>query len=156
MIDPQSIDLQAAHRHFAPFCFNKTWEYIDMTERSEEENLAMLLTSFASFWHWTQRKDCKPVNLAVGYWQISRVYSSMGEAENARKYAQLCLNNSGNLAPFYMGEAFEAMARAEKVAGNPEKMQFYLKQAELMAVKITDEEEKQILLRDLKTLKDQE
>ena len=51
MPDQPTFDLQTAHRYFAPYCFNKTWEYIEKQDRSPEDDLVMLHTSLASLWH---------------------------------------------------------------------------------------------------------
>ena len=145
-------ELQAAHRHFASYCFNQTWSYIKKPARSEEDDLAMLNHAIASLWHWSQRADREPENLAVGYWQVSYVFSLLGSADLARRYAVMCKDVSEKLAPFYMGEAYQALASAEKAAGNRIKMQVYLKKAEKVFVTLTDEEEKEALRRDLDAL----
>ena len=152
MPDKSSFDLQAAHRYFATRCFNRTWGYIEKAARSPEDDLTMLHTALASLWHWTQREDCTPENLSTGYWQVSRVYALLGQADNARRYGELCLKASEKLAPFYLGEANEALARAELTAGDRLKMQVHLEKARQLAEKITDEGDKRVLLNDLKTI----
>ncbi len=37
-----TIDWQAAHRHFAANCFNLTWELLDQSKRTEEEDRELL------------------------------------------------------------------------------------------------------------------
>ncbi|MBI5960010.1 MAG: hypothetical protein HY866_14820, partial [Chloroflexi bacterium] len=114
------FDRQAAHRHFAVECFNQTWDLIDKANRTARDNEKMIGLSMASLWHWSQRKDCTPTNISVGCWLVSRVYALIGQADNARHYGQMCLEAShgDGVAPFYLGCAYEALARAEKVAGN--------------------------------------
>ena len=115
----------------------------------------MLLLSMASLWHWTQRPDCTPGNLSIGYWQVARVYALLGQADAARQYAQLCLKSSqgeGTL-PFHLGYAYEALARAEMVAGNSARMKEYLELARQVSEKMADPEAKKQLLDDLATIK---
>jgi hypothetical protein len=76
----------------------------------------------------------------------------VGEADNARKYARLCLEKTPPGEPFYLGYAYEALARAESVANVPEQAQTFLAQARQQSEKITDEQEKKLLVNDLKTL----
>ena len=53
----------------------------------------MLRLSLATTWHWTQRPDCTSTNLSIGYWQTARIYALLGQAENARRYAQMCFRS---------------------------------------------------------------
>jgi hypothetical protein len=148
------FDLQSAHKYFSAHCFNKTWDLIDKPQRSPTEDEQMLQLTLASLWHWTQRVDCTPLNMAIGYWQVSRVYALLGQADHARRYGQLSLDACGiaNASPFYFGFAYEALARAEKTAGDSEATGAYLQQAREYAEKVSDQEERQMLLKDLATL----
>jgi hypothetical protein len=149
-----NIDIDAAHRFFAPDCFNRTWSLIDKPERTPEEDEAMLLLSMASLWHWTQRPDCTEQNLSIGYWQVSRVYALLRQVENARRYAQRCLESSqGEEVPlFCLGYAYEALARAESIAGERARMKAYLSLAYQTAERMTDMEAHEMLLADLETI----
>jgi hypothetical protein len=155
MTKPPEFDLAAAHRYFAVDCFNLAWNLIDKAERTPEEDEEMLRLSLASTWHWTQRADCTATNLSVGYWQTARIYTLLGQVENARRYAGLCLEASQKegAEPFAMGYAFEALARAEMTAGNRMQMDAYLEQARRVCESMTDEEDRQQLLKDLETIK---
>ncbi len=149
------FDLQAAHKYFSAYCFNHAWDSIDKSERSLEEENTMLQLSLASLWHWTQREDHTPKNLSVGYWQVSRVFALLGQVDNARKYGQLSLDTAskGGLDPFHMGYAYEALARAEHVAGNRVDTQKYLEKAAQLAEQVSDPEDKKLLLNDLASLR---
>lgn len=155
MTKQPDFDLAVAHRHFAVECFNGAWDLIDKTGRTEEEDEEMLRLSLASIWHWTQRKDCTPTNLSVGYWQISRIYTLLGQVENARRYGRLCLEigQVQGVEPFALGYAYEALARAEMVASNRAEMEAYLQRARSVCETMTDEEDRQQLLNDLETIK---
>jgi hypothetical protein len=154
MSDQSAFDAQTGHKAFSAHCFNKTWDLIDKSERSAEEEEEMLRLSLTSLWHWTQRKDCEPTNLSVGYWQVSRVFALMGQADNARRFGRRSLQASAQAEadPFYAGYAHEALARAESVAGNTAEVKQHLEQARSLAQKIKDEESKKLLLKDLATI----
>ena len=62
MTENLPFDLPTAHRHFAATCFNAAWELIDKPDRTPAEDEQMLLRTFASFYHWTQRADCTAEN----------------------------------------------------------------------------------------------
>lgn len=148
------FDLDAAHRHFAAACFNQAWDLIDKVDRTAEEDEQMIRLSLASHWHWTQRADYYGTNKSVAHWQTSRIYALLGSADNARRYGLFCLEASQakEIPPFYLGFAYEALARAEAVAGNIEGMQAYLEQARTAAASISEPEERKILLADLATV----
>lgn len=154
MSEEPEFDLAAAHKFFSAHCFNTAWDLIDKTERTPEENEQMIQLSLASAWHWGQRKDCTDANLSVSYWQISRVYALLGQVENARRYGQICLeiSRSEDVGPFYLGYAYEALARAESVAGNHTEAKAYVSAARLAAEKVEDVDSRKWLLDDLATI----
>jgi hypothetical protein len=155
MVKKPDFDLQAAHKYFSAEGFNRAWDYIDKPVRTTSEEDMMLQLSMASLWHWTQREDCTPTNLSIGYWQVSRVFALLNKADQARHYGELCLEVSQGEAvlPFYRGYAYESLARAELVAGNPDEMEKILTQAHQVAAGLSDAEEKTQLLNDLATIR---
>jgi hypothetical protein len=149
------FDLAAAHRHFAVECFNQAWDLINRMERTPEEDEQMIRLSLASHWHWTQRADCTQENHAIAFWQTARVYTVLGQAENARRYARLCFEASrGDDVPLWcLGYAYEALARAELVAGDQTQMTENLREALRITEMIDDPDDRQMLLADLETIK---
>lgn len=154
MSNQTPFDLTTAHKHFSVDCFNRTWEVIGKTIRAPAEEEQMLLLAFASFYHWTQRPDCTAEKRSISLWQVSRVYALLGQAENARRYAEQCLveSDSPGLPSYCLGYAYEALARAALVAGKKDKMREYLALAHQIAEKMTDEEDRETLLADLATI----
>lgn len=155
MPDSPNFDLQAAHKFFSANCFNQAWDLIDKAERTPDEDEQMIRLGLASMYHWSQRTDCTPNNLSIGYWQVSRIYALLSQVENARHYGKLCLKVSqeADLPPFYLGYANEALARAEAIAGDKSRMNDYLAQANQAAQQISDLESKEALLNDLDTIR---
>ena len=155
MTKKPDFDLKAAHKYFSVACFNKAWELLDKPERSEEEDEQMAHLSLASHWHWTQREDYASTNASAAYWQTSRIYAVLGQAENARRYAEKCLEVSQgeDIPPFYLAYAYEALARAELIAGNRERMDQYLGEARRVTDEVSDPEERKWLQEDLVTIK---
>ena len=155
MPDKPEFDLQAAHRFFAAECFNRAWDLIDKPDRTPDEDEQMIRLSLASTWHWTQREDCTPTNLSVGYWQTVRIYALLGQAGNARRYGQLCLaaSQGEDILPFYLGYAYEALARAESVAGHADEVAEHLALARQAAARVPEEGDRAALLADLETIR---
>jgi len=120
-------------------------DYLSWVLAEDEE---MIRLGLASTWHWTQREDCTQTNLSIGYWQTSRIYAMLGQADNARRYGHLCLaaSQAEDVPPFYLGYAYEALARAEAVAGDGEHMEEYLAEAHRVAGTVPDDDARQMLL----------
>lgn len=154
MTTDSELDLQAAHRYFSARCFNQTWDLIEKAERTPDEDQQMIGLTMASMWHWTQRADCTAENLSVAYWQASRVYALVGQADNARRYGQLCLEVSRRpgVGPFFLAYALEALARAEMVAGDRDRMAAYRRQAQEAAEDVPEMEDRQLILNDLASI----
>ena len=153
MPNPPTFDVNAAHKFFAADCYNQTWTFMDKAHRTPEEDASMLQTAMASLWHWSQREDATPTNFSIGYWQVSRVFALLGQVDNARRYGEMSLKSAREGAEtVFIGFGYEALARAEMVAGNTEKMKEYLAQAWSCAEKVEDEEDKKLLVKDLETI----
>jgi hypothetical protein len=73
----------------------------------------------------------------------------LGQAQNAWRYGELCLTASEGETPFYLGYAYEALARAAKVSGDAELMQQYYRHAEELALQLPEGEEREMLKKDL-------
>lgn len=154
MPEQPSFDIRAAHRYFSAECFNRAWDLIENPDRTPQENEEMIRLAMASLYHWTQREDCTPTNYSISYWQLSRIYSLLNQVDNARHYGEICLETSQGegILPFYLGYAYEALARAEAIAGDAEKMAAYLENARQIAERIPDPGERKQLLDDLSTI----
>jgi hypothetical protein len=76
----------------------------------------------------------------------------LNQVDTALKYGAMALKLAEGLESFYSGFAYEALARAEMVAGNREKMNDYLEKARALAAQVEDEEDKRVLLGDLATI----
>lgn len=152
MAEEPSFDLQAAHKHFSTSCFNQAWDLIDNPDRSALEDEQMIRLSQASLFHWTQREDCENRNLSIGFWQLSRIYALLDRPHAARRYADWCLQVSGEEAPFYRGYAYEALARAELLKGDAHAARTFLRQARISLEHIADPQAREMLAKDLETL----
>lgn len=155
MARPKSpeFDIKAAHKYFSAHCFNRAWDLIEKADRSPEEDRLMVALNQASLYHWSQRPDCTDQNRSVGYWQASRIQAILGNAVEAQHYAEICLSFSHDLEPFFLGYAYEALARAAKVAGNSADFDEYLATARAKAKSVTSKEDREFLESDLASLK---
>lgn len=149
------FDQAAAHKYYSVHCFNKAWDLIDKEKRTPEEDEQMVRLTHTSHYHWTQRPEYSSTNASIGYWQTSRIYAILEQPENAIHYGSLCLQASQQegVPPFYLGYAYEALARAAAVAGNHQDMAIYLEKARAAANEVQEEDERKMLLDDLESIK---
>jgi hypothetical protein len=143
----------SAHQDFSQQCFNKAWDLMEKPDRTPKDDEQMVLLNQASIWHWTQREDCTPKHLSIGYWQASRIYSMLNEPVNARRFGQLSLDYSREEDAFYQAYAYEALARAEHLAGDHPAKENYLKRARELTATISDRDERSIVAADLDSIK---
>jgi tetratricopeptide (TPR) repeat protein len=145
-----------SHKQIASKCFNKVWDFLDMQERTREEEEQMIHLAHTSFWHWTQVEEHTPTNLSIGYWQIARVYAVVGSGEQSRYYAERCVEVSmqESIPPFYIAYGYEALARAYMVLGQGEEAFDSYHKALSFAEEIVVEDSKNMLLKDLENIKE--
>ncbi len=143
-----------SHRGLAASCFNKTWDYLGKSELSAEEAEEMIHVAHASFWHWNQVEDHTPLNISVGTWQLSRVYTMAGLPERAEYFARRCIevSENNNLPPFYVGYGYEASARAKALQGEKQEAQDLIERAKRLADQVQEKDDQQTLLDDLNSI----
>jgi hypothetical protein len=132
--------------------FNETWEYLDKPSRTEDETEAMIHACHASFHHWSKVAEATPTNVAVGYWQLSRVYAVAGRAEPAERYAQRCFTAARAAEAWVVGSAHEALARAASLRGDRAARDTHLAAARAVAAAQPDPETREILTRDIESV----
>jgi len=147
------FDVTAAHKYFSSHCFNRAWDLIEKTDRTPEEERLMVALNQACIYHWLQREDCNNQRLSVGYWQASRIQAILGNAAEALRLGEVCLSYSGELKPFYLGYAHEAVARAHGLAQSPRESAHHLGLAQELAAKVGDKSDRELLVADLEQLR---
>jgi hypothetical protein len=147
-------NMEDVHKELSVDCFNRCWTLMDKADRSAEDVENMVLLANASLWHWKQRKDSKPLNLSIGYWQVSRAYALAGDYEMAKFFGDRCLQvgQQHGLPAFYVGYAYEALARAELLKGRTAAGKELLAEARKRLNEVTDKEERNLLGSDLDSL----
>jgi hypothetical protein len=141
------------HERLAKSHFNSTWDLLDKSNRTKEEEVSMIHSVHASRYHWGQIGA--PLQFERGEWQISRVYSVLGRSEPALYHAKLCLEicKENDIADFDIAFAFEAMARAYAVAGDEENYENYRSKAERAGEEIEDKGNRDYFMGELNSIK---
>lgn len=142
---------QSWHRKVAVGAFNQTWDWMEKAERTPHENDTMLNTAHASRYHWELVGNAE--NLAVGEWQIARVYTLLGRSEpalyHAKRAVEICVENG--ITNFALAYGWEAVARAESMAGHKGQALESIVKAKEVGESL-DEETRQRLWDDLNTI----
>lgn len=144
-----------AHRRLGVDLFNHVWRLLELEDRSAEQDDEMVHAAHASAWHWSQSGvDDLPQRLAVGEWQVSRVYAVLGRGEPALHHARRCLAmaEAGGLEDWVLASASEAMARAMAAAGDRDGLEEWRARAVAATAAIADDEDREVIEGDLATL----
>jgi hypothetical protein len=141
-------------RLLAAQLFNQTWRLLEHRGRTRADDDDMIHTAHASRYHWGQVPEVTPAHLARGEWLISRVYAVLGRAEPALHHAHRVLDlcREHHIGDFDLAFAYEALARAHAVAGDPGRAGECTDQALTAAAGIADGDDRVLVLADLETI----
>jgi hypothetical protein len=142
----------ATHRRLGVDLYNATWTLIENAERSPAETDEMIHSAHASRWHWARVGE--PVNIARGEWLCSRVYATLGRGEPALWHARRCVEilEENGVADWDIAAAYEAMARASFVAGDPASGALWKAKATAALDGISDVDDREPIVQDIATL----
>jgi len=148
---PTPLD-SATERQVAVDLFNHVWTLLETPDRTPMQDDEMLHAAHASRHHWGNVG--KPVNLARGEWQCSRVYAVLGRPEPALWHGRRCvaLCEEHGIADFDIAFGWEAIARAQSVAGDRLAAAEAMDRARALSAGIAEEEDRELLLSDLATI----
>jgi hypothetical protein len=148
---PAELD-RDARRQLAVDLFNRTWTLMEMPERTPIQDDEMIHTAHASRHHWGEVGT--PANLARGEWQCSRVYAVLGRGEPSLWHARRCLAlcEEHGIGDWDIAFAWEAIARASRLAGDDAGTVSALARARELSTGIAEDEERELLLSDLATI----
>jgi len=112
----------------------------------------MVHAAHASRHHWGEVGT--PVNVAIGEWQVSHVYAVLRRAEPATYHAKRCLAlcREHGIGDFPLAFAYEALARADALAGRRGDLRRHLAAAERAGRRIAEEEDREEFFRQLRAL----
>ena len=132
--------------------FNGTWDLLDKTDRSADDNAAMVHMAHASTHHWSRVGTA--VNAVRGEWQCSRVYAVLGRAEPALFHANraLAICEANDIGDFDLAFCYEALARAHAVAGNGDESRRWSGLASTAAADIVEDDDRALVLDALATV----
>ena len=152
MAKPARMTEREWHRREAASLFNHVWRLLERRGRSRSEDDEMIHAAHASRYHWGVVG--KPVQVAIGEWQVSHVYAVLKRPEPATYHARACLSvcREHGIHDFPLAFAYEALARAAALAGRSRDRERFLRRARAAAKSIEAEEDRNLVLSDLQTI----
>ena len=92
--------------------YNGVWAVLEKPDRSPEDADALINMAHASRYHWGNVGT--PQHVAIGEWQIARVYSELGRGEPAVFHARraLAIADGAEVDSWLTASAYEGLARA--------------------------------------------
>jgi len=134
-----------AHRALGKQLFNKTWELIDLPDRTAEQDRLMLVQACAAWWHWD--KVGTEQNRAIADWQVAHVASLLGHGDLALDFAGSALRRAetGELEDWVLASALEGVARAHAAAGHQAERDAYVARAREALNQISEDEERRLI-----------
>ena len=150
--DPSAEEVARWHRTMGPILFNRTWELLDLEDRTVEQDDEMLAATLGQRFHWYAIGSA--LNKAIADWQVARVAAVLGDAELADRFARrsLALCDEHDLAPFYRGYAHEAIARAADVMDDIQTRDQHILAARELLHLIEDDAERNMLDADVQMM----
>lgn len=146
-----SVDTEE-RRQLAADIFNHVWTLLERDDRTKEDDEEMIHAAHASRFFWGEVGG--PEHRARGEWQCSRVYAVLERGEPAVHHATRCLEicQEHGIGDWDIAFAYEALARAHRVAGNREEAERFKVLARASGNAIADPEDRDVFERDYATL----
>lgn len=155
-LDPMADLNGASHRELAVALFNRVWSLLEVADRTPAQTDEVIHAAHASRFHWSRAEGSQAVNLGRGEWQCSHVYAVLGRGEPAVWHARRCLayaeTPDGGQEDWDVASAYEAMARAHAVAGDPAAAGEWKAKAVAALEGVADQDDRDVIEGDLATL----
>ena len=150
---PPALDPET-QRALAAGLFNRTWDLLEIEDRSVAQDDEMVDTAHASAWHWRQVGTA--ANTARGHWLLSRVYAVLGRGDeavhHARRANEVIEDGGEGIEDWDAAAAAEAMARALAVSGDAEGATAWRQRAATALEAVAEPEDREVIARDLETI----
>jgi hypothetical protein len=142
------------HRVLGVDLFNLVWTLLGRPDRTPAEIDTMIHAAHASRHHWASAAGSTPNHLARGEWQCSRMYAVLRRADPALWHARRVLESceASGIGDWDLAYAYEALARATRVAGDDAATERWLAKARAAGDAIAEADDRDLLLGDLQTI----
>lgn len=140
------FDPAQAHRWFAVEYNNTTWDLLEMTDRTNQENLVMMHTAHASSLHWQEAGT--EIHQLRSYYLLTYVYSAVGNGAAATLYGEQTLElleqKPEGIADWDVAFVYDALSKAYRTAGKSDEEAHYRALAQEAENNIADADDRAI------------
>lgn len=145
-------DSPADERALAAALFGEAWALLERETRTSREDDRMVHVAHASRFHWDNVGDDQ--SRAIGEWQVSRVYATLGRGEPALFHAGRAVDyaSSPECDDWVLASAYEGLARAQAISGDLESARDSRDRALGRLETVTDAEDRAIVAADIDSL----
>lgn len=150
--DPGDTGSSEDERSLAAQLFNQTWELLQHENRSPRDDDRMIHLAHASRFHWDNVGTDQ--HRAVGEWQVSRVYATLGHGASAVHHARRAVEYAGGegIDDWVLASAYEGLSRAFASAGDQGQAQAAKARAVQLLTAIVDDDDRAIIQADIDSL----
>ena len=150
---PPALD-PATHRQLGAGLYNRTWDLMEVEDRTADQDDELVDTAHASAWHWRQVGN--EANASRAHWILSRVYAVLGRGQealyHARRQNEIIELGGEGFEPWDAPSGAEAMARALALAGDKAGAAEWKAKASRLVSAIPGAEDRAVIENDIATI----
>lgn len=117
------FDIEKAHRWFAIEANNGTWDLLEKADRTREDDRNLVHIAHTSAFHWV--KVGNETNVARAACMVANAHAAVGDGHAALRHGKHCVElteaHPDKMTDWDLAFAYDALARATKVAGETKK-----------------------------------
>jgi tetratricopeptide (TPR) repeat protein len=145
---------QATQRRLAVDLYNRSWQLLELENRTPAQDDALIHVVHAAAFHWAEVGDA--AHRARSENQCARVYSALGRPEAALHHAERALElvraGGDGFEDWDLATALAVMARAQLAAGSRAEAEHYAALSRSELDKVADPEDREIIASQLAEL----
>lgn len=132
-------------RELAVRMFNATWDLIDTSVRTPEQDRQMLTMACASRQLWDEIGG--PTELVTGDWLVAHVASKLGHASLALDFAVAANARASvsDLPKWLLASTCEGLARAHAAADHATERDVWIERAKQLLEEVDDDEDRALI-----------
>ncbi len=138
-----------AHREVAVATYQRCWVLLDQAARSNDDDVELLTTAFASRFHWGHAGG--PQEWIVGDWMISRAAAATGQGQLAVWFATRADGAAQvtQVPDWLAASTAEGVARAYAANGDGHRRDLWIEKSQKLVAVIADAEDRELIASQL-------
>lgn len=136
-------------RSLAARLYNASWELLEQSERSIDQDVALLTNAFASKFHWGEVGG--PQQWIIGEWMVARAAAGTGWAPLSLFFARRAFDAAEALGgpDWLVASTAEGVARAYRALNEQSECELWCRRAADLVDAIVNDEDRSIIAEQL-------